>query len=111
MTLFEPDVLRLGKQFGEVVAIEYSHGLREAGAQGGSNDRNGCRSRRGGWRRLGTHRHVVVGLRRSCRLTQTAGPRGPAARLRAVLRDVATHSPLAPNAQVERGVLPRMESS
>jgi hypothetical protein len=29
MTRFEPDILRLGKQFGEVVAIEYADGLRE----------------------------------------------------------------------------------
>ena len=31
VTPFEPDILRLGKQFGEIVAIEYSRGLREAG--------------------------------------------------------------------------------
>jgi len=31
MTGFEPDILRLGKKFGDVVAIEYSCGLPEAG--------------------------------------------------------------------------------
>src|SRR5881227_1903228 len=50
MARLEPDILRLGKEFGELVAIEYSRGLPEAGSPEQPAERGSGRVR---WTREG----------------------------------------------------------